>query len=70
MYGLTGTVEKLVPKYGGSPATVYADAEINPLHFAALKGHTETIKFLSEFTNNPNAPNHYGETPLLSAAAR
>ena len=70
MHGLTETVEKLVPKYGGSPATVYAFVRDSPLHFAALNGHVETVKFLAKFTNSPNAPNDYGETPLLVAAVR
>ena len=31
-------------------------------------GHTEIVKILVPLTNNPNAPNHYGSTPIYWAA--
>ena len=38
------------------------------IHAAALSGHTEIIKALIGYTNNPNAPNNYGQTPFHFAA--
>ena len=35
---------------------------------AAKKGHTETIKILVPLTDNPNAPDIYGGTPIHQAA--
>ena len=31
-------------------------------------GHTEIVKFLAPLTNNPNAPDDYGYTPIFWAA--
>ena len=31
---------------------------------AALHGHTEIVKILASLTDNPNAPNQRGVTPI------
>ena len=67
-FGLRETLEKLTAKYG-SPMLNTDENGDNPIHLAALKGHLETIKFLSKFTDTPNAPNVDGDTPLAVAAA-
>ena len=41
-----------------------------PLHFAARRGHTETVKYLVEKGADVNAKNKYGQTPLHYAARR
>ena len=33
-----------------------------------MKGHTEIVKILAPLTDNPNAPDRYGETPIFQAA--
>ena len=38
------------------------------MYLADLSGHTEIVKFLAPLTDNPNAPNKYGWTPLYWAA--
>ena len=39
-----------------------------PIYVAAEKGFTEIIKILAPFSNNPNAPESYGNTPIHEAA--
>ena len=39
-----------------------------PIYWAAKNGHTEIVKILAPLTDNPNAPNKYGETPIHKAA--
>ena len=34
-----------------------------PIHYAALNGHLEIVKFLALFTSNPNSPDKSGWTP-------
>ena len=36
----------------------------SPLQLAAIGGHAPVVKFLSKFTENPNAPDPLGRTPL------
>ena len=38
------------------------------IYWAARFGHTEIVKILSSMTDNPNAPNKNGDTPMLEAA--
>ena len=38
-----------------------------PIHWAALKGHTEIVKILAPLTDNPNASNKWGDTPISVA---
>ena len=38
------------------------------LYVAAEHGHTEIVKILAHLTENPNAPNTDGETPICWAA--
>ena len=38
------------------------------MYLADLSGHTEIVKFLAPLTDNPNAPNNAGQTPLQVAA--
>ena len=40
----------------------------SPIHLAAKNGHIEVVKTLMACTDNPNAPNEYGETPIHYAA--
>ena len=42
---------------------------IQQIWFAASDGHTEIVKVLAPLTNNPNAPNEVGITPIYKAAA-
>ena len=35
-----------------------------PIYWAAYHGHTEIVKILAPLTENPNAPNREGETPM------
>ena len=37
---------------------------------AARKGHTKIVKILASLTDNPNAPDKYGWTPIYCAAGR
>ena len=38
------------------------------IHHAAGRGHTEIVKALIEYTDNPNAPNNYNVTPIDMAS--
>ena len=35
-----------------------------PIYWAAFMGHTEIVKILAPLTDNPNAPNNGGTTPI------
>ena len=41
-----------------------------PMLVAAYHGYTEIVEFLAPLTNNPNAPNRFGQTPIHWAAIR
>ena len=38
------------------------------IYLAASNGHTDIVKTLAPLTDNPNAPNADGRTPILTAA--
>ena len=38
------------------------------IYWAARNGHTEIVEILASLTDNPNAPNKYGNTPIQVAA--
>ena len=40
----------------------------NPIHYAAMNGHTDVVKILSNFTDTPNAPDKRKYTPIYLAA--
>ena len=42
----------------------------SPLQEAAIVGHAPVVKFLSKFTENPNAPDPLGRTPLKVATQK
>ena len=35
-----------------------------PIHFAAVNGNLDTVKFLVGLTQTPNVPDNDGETPI------
>ena len=41
---------------------------MDPIHFAAYKGHTEMVKYLASFPGDPNLPNNDGRTPFSYAS--
>ena len=42
---------------------IMVDSGYTLIHDAASNGHLEIIKFLVNFTNTPNAPSNFGDTP-------
>ena len=40
------------------------------MHVAAINGNAEIVKILAPLTNNPNAPNKVGKTPISWAEFR
>ena len=40
-----------------------------PIALAARENHVEVVKFLSQFTDDPNAGNDQGKTPIHYAAS-
>ena len=42
--------------------------EETPIHMAVCRGHTEIFKILAPLTDNPNAPDKYGQTPSYWAS--
>ena len=42
--------------------------EILPIHWEAQNGHIEVVKIFTPLTDNPNAPDKYGRTPIWWAA--
>ena len=51
---------------GNTPYSPNRDGD-TPIHSAARHGHTEIVKILIPLTDNPNAPNNYGNTPTSGA---
>ena len=41
-----------------------------PIYKAAWNGHTEIVKILAPLTDNPNAPDKYGCTPMKWAKGK
>ena len=43
---------------------------LSPIHEAAWNGHIEIVKILAPLTDNPNAPNNFGHTPMDVAMSK
>ena len=41
------------------------DGQWNPIHWASCNGHTEIVKILAPLTDNSNAPDGHGLTPII-----
>jgi len=69
-FGIIGVVASLIAM-GGYDLNEGDSCERTALSFAAMQGHEDVVKILLEREEvNPNKPNYYGATPVLSAALR
>ena len=68
-FGLTKVVEKISKKYE-NPLVKETFRGRNPIHFAAMAGHSNIVKYLIQFTDTPLAPDNYGSTPIHMAVGK
>ena len=68
-YGQTGTIYRLVVRWNVNPSGIDLDGR-SALHWAAYKGHTDTVKLLIALGVPVNLQDNEGCTPLHWAAIR